>query len=1238
MHIIQRKFLFAFLGGALVLGQLMFIPSSTIRAESFTGGGYPSVDKTDGVWHFQFAADKWQAFSIPITEGLTYNFIKSYCGSLVNIYGMHDGGGYYLLGSSDVLGAGKGYWIKFGSDCPLNFSGTEYNYSPKTLAPNVSYFIGTEGKSTVLDNKKGTCNNLELLSLDSQGNYVTDSTGLMVNGWAYWLKNTSSQSCTFASGTKPDLVIEQIDILETVYQNKKVRVNAVIKNLGSNIYDLSSNAFSLSAEDFIDTRENNPIPLIYPLPTNSDPMGQDEQLVMEWEGYFIHSGNTIVEIKVDPSNLINESNENNNSLTKNIYVNALSATCTDSDGGKDYYTKGIASGWYGGVSGFSDDYCSTGGKDSQGNPVNLTEFYCLDGSSYGAIGYFCPNGCQDGACISDKQHDFIVQDIQAYFLPQVGNNMTLYIKFDDLFEPTDNLINYDFSIDAPGAVIGTSISQPKNSAEIWRTIKYNTVGKHSLTVTVDPNNKINETNENNNSKTYSIEITDVPTRPQITNYYVTDIESTTAKVVFETDVLTKSEVWYKTASEQDYQKYVAGTVYNTTHEVILNNLLAGTLYYYSISAIDKKNYTSPSKNGTFTTKSEKPDLIVSDFNWSPASPQLNQDVTMTVTIKNIGEVQVSDKFWVTVAHNRDSEIVSDVVGGYKEDSDVVAGGTILKSFKTKFTGAGAFAYTILIPDTDKERVYNNETYPPLNESSTANNSLTKTISVGPYETPLCVDSDGGANYHVKGWCTDALGAHEDKCVAVDASGRSNKCLTEYYCNKSTQRCDQAKGGEFECAFGCSENACIMKKKGITIPQAGEYYFKMNWYNAAERTTISLFSPSEKQIAQYYGKYPTVEAPQSLGIFKKGDNLLLSLKSSWWNTFYGPVYSSDPLNFKIETIDATHWKFAFEGPLRYDKNYNDGSFEIYRNATRPIPAVTDSDGGKDYYQKGVCRSEMNNYLPEEDKCLGANLLEYFPSTYNDGRGICGSEVYACPNGCGDGVCLLTATTAKPDFIVQNIRIANDSRDDKYYVYVKFRNIGGIAEAKTLTIETTDTASGQKYYSHNGAGEVLATGEARELPSYESLKTNASGIYNLTSKVDFNDAFAESDETNNTLTKTVKTETLIIVEQKPGSEEQQLRERIKRLELKITELERQVVETEKRLTLSINTALAHRVRGEIFLQTEEHGEAWYVDPVTEQRFYLKDGESAYRALQAFGLGISDANLRKIPVGLEERAERN
>src|SRR3989338_7624452 len=156
MHIIRHRLLFIIAGLILVSGQLVLISSSTIRAESFAGGGYPSVDKTDGVWYFQFAADKWQAFSVPIREGLTYDFIKYYCPSLTSVYGMHDGGGYYLLQGVDTLNPGNGYWAKFGSDCPLNFSGTDFYYSPKILEPNVSYFIGTEARTNILDNRKGS--------------------------------------------------------------------------------------------------------------------------------------------------------------------------------------------------------------------------------------------------------------------------------------------------------------------------------------------------------------------------------------------------------------------------------------------------------------------------------------------------------------------------------------------------------------------------------------------------------------------------------------------------------------------------------------------------------------------------------------------------------------------------------------------------------------------------------------------------------------------------------------------------------------------------------------------------------------------------------------------------------------------------------------------------------------------------------------------------------------------------
>lgn len=61
---------------------------------------------------------------------------------------------------------------------------------------------------------------------------------------------------------------------------------------------------------------------------------------------------------------------------------------------------------------------------------------------------------------------------------------------------------------------------------------------------------------------------------------------------------------------------------------------------------------------------------------------------------------------------------------------------------------------------------------------------------------------------------------------------------------------------------------------------------------------------------------------------------------------------------------------------------------------------------------------------------------------------------------------------------------------------------------------------------------------------------------------------------------------------------------------------------------------RVAGRILLQVENHGEAWYVDPVSRTRYYLPDGAVAYVALRAFGLGITNTDLAKIPVGVESR----
>ncbi|MFA6382220.1 MAG: CARDB domain-containing protein [Candidatus Buchananbacteria bacterium] len=95
-----------------------------------------------------------------------------------------------------------------------------------------------------------------------------------------------------------------------------------------------------------------------------------------------------------------------------------------------------------------------------------------------------------------------------------------------------------------------------------------------------------------------------------------------------------------------------------------------------------------------------------------------------------------------------------------------------------------------------------------------------------------------------------------------------------------------------------------------------------------------------------------------------------------------------------------------------------------------------------------------------------------------------------------------------------------------------------------------------------------------------------------------------------------------------------ERVAQLEYRISDLEKQVVQLEKNFVTAVDSPLTQQVKGRILLQVENNGEAWYVDPATGKKFFLKDGQSAYTALNAFGLGITNADLSKIPIGFEQR----
>lgn len=61
---------------------------------------------------------------------------------------------------------------------------------------------------------------------------------------------------------------------------------------------------------------------------------------------------------------------------------------------------------------------------------------------------------------------------------------------------------------------------------------------------------------------------------------------------------------------------------------------------------------------------------------------------------------------------------------------------------------------------------------------------------------------------------------------------------------------------------------------------------------------------------------------------------------------------------------------------------------------------------------------------------------------------------------------------------------------------------------------------------------------------------------------------------------------------------------------------------------DATMARRLAGRILLQVESRGEAWYVDPSDLSRYRLSTPTETFRLLQQRGLGISNADIARIP----------
>ncbi|MFA6995056.1 MAG: hypothetical protein WC249_01450 [Patescibacteria group bacterium] len=68
------------------------------------------------------------------------------------------------------------------------------------------------------------------------------------------------------------------------------------------------------------------------------------------------------------------------------------------------------------------------------------------------------------------------------------------------------------------------------------------------------------------------------------------------------------------------------------------------------------------------------------------------------------------------------------------------------------------------------------------------------------------------------------------------------------------------------------------------------------------------------------------------------------------------------------------------------------------------------------------------------------------------------------------------------------------------------------------------------------------------------------------------------------------------------------------------------------LSFNSSLARaaaNLNGRILLQVQAQGQAWYVNPVNSQRYYLGRPADAFAVMRSLGLGVTDADLSSFKV---------
>ncbi len=192
---------------------------------------------------------------------------------------------------------------------------------------------------------------------------------------------------------------------------------------------------------------------------------------------YISTGTYTINVATADSN----SNEVSFKIVSSVTTPAptVTTTCTDSDGGKSYYVKGISKQCY------SDGSCTLERAEACIDSNQLREDYCENNVVKSEF-FSCPNGCQNGACLSatvTPAPTLQAQELSASGLKISYSKMDASGAYRKFYDPkivyNGQTFNYYIHYSDSGAfckLYGTSVYGPSSSMSTSATSGWNIEG------------------------------------------------------------------------------------------------------------------------------------------------------------------------------------------------------------------------------------------------------------------------------------------------------------------------------------------------------------------------------------------------------------------------------------------------------------------------------------------------------------------------------------------------------------------------------------------------------------------------------------------------------------------------------------------------------------------------------------------------------------------------------------------